>query len=55
MDKDTKRKIYEELDMIAKLRARAREAEELWLFDLAKGCLEDMERRKHLVQSLAGQ
>tara|TARA_R100000655_G_scaffold16426_2_gene35667 strand:- start:1255 stop:1497 length:243 start_codon:yes stop_codon:yes gene_type:complete len=52
MDKNTKRKVNEELDMIAKLQARADQARIMCLTEIARGCFEDIERRRQLIASI---
>lgn len=55
MDKSTKKMVNDHLDFIVKLKARAEVANEMFLFDIAEGALEDVERRKNSIRSLIQQ
>lgn len=55
MDKSTKKMVNDHLDFIVKLRARAEVANEMFLFDIRDGALEDVERRKNSIRSLIQQ
>ena len=52
MDKQLRKAIAEELDQIARLRARAEEASRLDLLEIRENAIADIDRRQKLIASM---
>lgn len=52
MDRETRRQIASEIDMILRLEARAHEATLLGFVEMAEGARDDAKRRRALIRSL---